>query len=297
MKTGTLGAIAAWMFIISSAAPAHTQDAPNEVGSLTSDITTIETQTGEAAEVQSGYLVVPENRSDDTGRVITIPYHVLKSKSNTPGPAVFLLAGGPGSSGISKLHQRSVFESASFYQEFADVVAFDQRGTGRSQPNLMCRTQETIPDGQIISFDTNIAVWRQRAMDCKEGCDSKGIDLTAYNTDENAADVNDLRIALGYDKIILVGGSYGTHLGFHVMRKYPDIVDRAMFSGIEGPDHTYDVPSEKLATLKRIAKAIEASGVYSARIPEGGLLAALQTVLDRLREEPAIATILNSGPS
>lgn len=205
-------ATAAWMLVIALAAAtatAYTQETPLTAGTLTSETATIETQTGQTAEVQSGYLVVPENRSNNTGRVITIPYNVLKSRSDTPGPAVFLLAGGPGSSGINKLRQRSVFESASFYQEFADVVAFDQRGTGGSQPNLMYRTTESIPDGEIISFETSMAVWRQRATDCKAYCESQGIDLTAYNTDESAADVNDLREALGYDHIILVGGSYG----------------------------------------------------------------------------------------
>jgi len=132
---------------------------------------------------------------------------------------------------------------------------------------------------------------RTRATNCRDHWKRKGIDLTAYNTDESAADVDDLREALGYDKIILVGGSYGSHLGLHVMRKYPATVDRAVFYGIEGPDHTWDVPSEKLEALRRIARVAETSPYYRDRIPEGGLIAALQTVINRVREEPVTVTL------
>ena len=119
----------------------------------------------------------------------------------------------------------------------------------------------------------------------------RGTSVWIARRNESAADVNDLRKALGYDKIILAGGSYGTHLGFHVIRKYPQIVDRAIFSGIEGPDHTYDVPSEKLAALQRIAKVTEESGAFASRMPPGGLIAALESVIDRLREKPVIVPV------
>ena len=144
---------------------------------------------------------------------------------------------------------------------------------------------------QPLTREAVRSVMRELATECRDYWESNGIDLAAYNTDENAADVNDLRETFGYEKIILVGGSYGSHLGLHVMRKYPDIVDRAILYGIEGPDHTWDVPSEKLEVLKRIAQEAEASPYYNNRIPQGRIIAALQSVVERVATEPVTVTL------
>ena len=144
---------------------------------------------------------------------------------------------------------------------------------------------------QPLTREAVRSVMRELATECRDYWESNGIDLAAYNTDENAADVNDLRETFGYEKIILVGGSYGSHLGLHVMRKYPDIVDRAILYGIEGPDHTWDVPSEKLEVLKRIAQEAEASPYYNNRIPQGRIIAALQSVVERVATESVTVTL------
>lgn len=56
--------------------------------------------------------------------------------------------------------------------------------------------------------------------------------------------------------------------------------------GIEGTDQTWDDPAGFLATLERIAKAAESSDELGPHIPEGGLINALQTVIDRLEKHP-----------
>lgn len=258
---------------------------------LTSELKGVTSEDGQTVEVEAGTLTVPENRTQDNGRQISIAYYRLRSFSKTPGATVFLLAGGPGASWINSFHQEERFREVAFYREFSDVVMFDQRGAGESTPNLECEGRTRIPMDQPLSPATLETAMRERATSCVEYWEGRGVDLTAYNTDESAADLNDLRAAFGYDKIILVGGSYGSHLGLHVMRKYPDIVDRAVFYGIEGPDHTWDVPSEKLEALKRIAHVAESAPYFKNRIPQGGLIAALQTVIRRVKEEPVTVTL------
>ncbi len=253
---------------------------------LTSETELVTSEDGKTVEVESGMLTVPEDRAQDNGRTISIAYYRLRSTSKTPGATVFLLAGGPGASWIDSFHKEERFREVAFYREFSDVVMFDQRGAGQSIPNLECEGRTRIPLDQPLTPAALRSAMRRRATSCREHWESRGITLAAYNTDESAADGNDLRLALGYDKIILVGGSYGSHLGLHVMRTYPGIVDRAVFYGIEGPDHTWDVPSEKLEALRRIARVAESSPYYRDRIPEGGLIAALQAVIQRVREEP-----------
>ena len=61
-------------------------------------------------------------------------------------------------------------------------------------------------------------------------------DLMAYNTASNAADINDLRLALGYDQVNLWGGSYGTRLALGVMRDYPEGLRSVVLDSVYPPD-------------------------------------------------------------
>ena len=125
------------------------------------------------------------------------------------------------------------------------------------------------------------------AAACHDRWLREGVDLAAYNTVENAADLNDLRLALGYGKITLIGGSYGSHLALQFLRQFPKHVERIVIHGIEGPDHTWDDPAAMLATLRRIAAAAEQAPEYAGRIPAEGLLAVLGRVIARLQIKPA----------
>ncbi|MHC4904035.1 MAG: alpha/beta fold hydrolase, partial [Planctomycetota bacterium] len=73
---------------------------------------------------------------------------------------------------------------------------------------------------------------------------SESLHPASFTTVENAADLEDLRIALGAERLNLVGISYGTHLGLAYIRQYPDRVAHAVLAGVEGPDHTYKRPAE-----------------------------------------------------
>ena len=74
----------------------------------------------------------------------------------------------------------------------------------------------------------------------------------------NAADVDALRQALGYGRISLIAGSYGSHLAIALMRYHPQSIERAIIWGMEGPDDTYDIPDGILQSLKAQAAAAEA---------------------------------------
>jgi pimeloyl-ACP methyl ester carboxylesterase len=103
--------------------------------------------------------------------------------------------------------------------------------------------------------------------------------------------VNDAREALGYEQVILLGGSFGSHWSMAIMRYHPEIVARAILRGLEGPDHTYDMPSEMLEDLERIAATVEAVPELGELIPEGGLLNAYREVIARAAEKPIEAQV------
>lgn len=256
---------------------------------------TIKAETGEHLLVETGRLELPENRLKTKGRTISIAYYRVRSTNPSPSSPVFLLAGGPGSSWMNTVHKAERFKEIKFYQTYSDVVIFDQRGAGRSIPNLECEGRKNIDQDLPFSFQLLKPALQELAFACRAHWEKEGVDLSAYNTDENAADVNALRAALGYNKITLIGGSYGSHLGLHTMRKFPSIVDRAIFYGIEGPDHTWDKPSGRLATLQRIAAAAAADPYYEGKIPEGGLLGALAATVERLSKRPATVQLKHRG--
>ena len=99
--------------------------------------------------------------------------------------------------------------------------------------------------------------------------------------------------ALGYKKVIIWGGSFGSHWGMTFMRYYPKIVERAIFRGMEGPNHTYDHPGHLWNVYKRVAAEAENAPELKDFIPEGGLINAIKAVVKRVEEKPFKVTVSN----
>ncbi len=105
---------------------------------------------------------------------------------------------------------------------FGGYIFFDQRGTKNASPCLDCiEISDAIKKSYIenLSKDSliNIAVTK-----CRDKFIKKGIDLSAYNTLESAADINDLRKALHIASLILNGVSYSGGLMLTVTKLYPE---------------------------------------------------------------------------
>ena len=251
--------------------------------SAQSNHTFIVSENGDSLSVIEGNIELPESRISKSQNTVTLTYQVLKTDAANPYPPVFLLAGGPGGSWLNTAHLSERFDEIQFYSRFSDVVIFDQRGTGRSVPNLSCKgIVKSDKAKSMFENDLKKCVIRLSEK-CRDHWIKQGIDLSAYNTDESADDIDALRKWLGYDKIILLGGSYGSHLGLHYLRKYGGYVDRAIFYGIEGPDHTLDKPAQIMRTLERIAKEIEQSEYYAPLFSEKGLIEMYAEVIDRIK--------------
>jgi pimeloyl-ACP methyl ester carboxylesterase len=273
----------------------HAQPSSPRPGTLFGHPRYVATATGEVVTFESGVLYVPEGRRSDSGRVVSIPYYRLRSTASQPATPIFLLAGGPGDSWLQAFEAPEQRAEVLFYRQLADVVLLDQRGAGESGPLLECPQRLGMPLAKPGTDDTYAAALRKAAAECRSLWSGQGIDLAAYNTMENAADVDDLRRALGYSKISLVAGSYGTHLSFALMRHYSDVIERVMLYGLEGPDQTYDMPSGLLEDLARIASAAERSDVLAAQIPDGGLMRAFATVQARLEQAPVTVNVTSQG--
>ena len=243
--------------------------------------------------VERGFVFVPLNRSKPGGDVIAIEVYRFKAEGGESNlPPVFQLYGGPGFPGLGdRLNSPRFFEQTVWpitRTIGADLVVVGQRGIGSSKPDTLISPIKSFPPHEQVTAEQYAKAVRVACEKGKSFWKAQGLDLSGFTVIEAAADVNDLRKALGYEKIIISGGSFGSHWGMAVMRFHPQIVERAVLSSLEGPDHTWDMPSYVLNSLKRMAAAADQNPELAEQIPEGGLMAALTTVIERLEKKPVV---------
>lgn len=243
---------------------------------------TFQTADGLTIDAQYGRLWVPENRNSGSDEEILLSFVLFPCTGETKGPPIIYLAGGPGGSGINAaMGSRIVLFQA--LREFGDVIALDQRGTGDSSRLPAALPPEFLPLDEPATRETMHDFGMDYVRRCVEHWQELEVDLSAYNTEESADDLNDLRRALGADRMTLWGISYGTHLAFCAMRRHPERIHRAILAGVEGPDHTVKLPSNDQALLETIAGMVAADEEASEFCPD--LLGMLGEVLERVEEE------------
>ena len=250
---------------------------------------TFENANKEKVDAEFGTLLVPENRSNPESNLIELAFVRFKSTSKNPGPPIVYLAGGPGGSGIGAA-TGSRFPLFMALREIGDVIAYDQRGTGYSKPNLGCFDRLALPLDVPPTREAAIKELRANSRSCADYWrDIQRVDLNGYNTNESADDLEDLRKALGANQISLWTISYGTHLAFATMRRHPKSIHRAILAGTEGPDHTYKLPSNIQKHLEDLAALIKADPEIGKEIPD--LLGLMKSVFDRLDAQPETVEI------
>jgi pimeloyl-ACP methyl ester carboxylesterase len=250
---------------------------------------TFENDKKEKVDAEFGTLLVRENRSNPESNLIELAFVRFKSTAKNPGPPIVYLAGGPGGSGIF-VAKGSRFPLFMALREIGDVIAYDQRGTGFSKPNLGCFDRLAIPLDVAPTREAAIKALRASADSCKGYWrDIQRVDLNGYNTNESADDLEDLRKALGANQISLWSISYGTHLAFATMRRHPKSIHRAILAGTEGPDHTYKLPSNIQKHLEDLAALIKADPEIGKEIPD--FLGLMKSVFDRLDAQPETVEI------
>ena len=244
---------------------------------------------GQVYEGERGHLMVRENRKNPNSNLIELVFARLKSTSDKPGYPTVYLDGGPGSSATGIASVPDYMRAFQKLREVGDVILLDQRGVGRSKPNLTYRTTESLPTDVFADREVALRAFKERAKLAADHFRSQGVDILAYNSIESAHDVDDLRKALGAEKVNLVGFSYGTHLGLACIRYHGKNVNRVVLIGTEGPDHTDKLPSTSHNSIKRLSDIVAKDPVIGAKMPD--LAGTLKRILDRLEKEPVTVSI------
>lgn len=190
--------------------------------------------------IECGFVTVTENRLDPADEnTIRLAVAVVHTDSINPQPdPIIYLDGGPGGQTIGSLPGLYENQFNPLAVADRDIIFFDQRGVGYSEPNLFCQESVDLEIELLQRPVTDVEendLFFNATFDCRAQYIAQGIDLSAYSTRQNAADVNDIRIALGYDQLNLFGVSYGSLLGQVVMRDFPDMVRSAVLDGVVDP--------------------------------------------------------------
>jgi pimeloyl-ACP methyl ester carboxylesterase len=154
-----------------------------------------------------GHLTVPLDPSGAIPGDVTLAIRRELSSTGAATTAVVALAGGPGQSALPFAQDDSQILASGLATD--DLVVFDQRGTGYSGA-LKCSALNslTAPVSQVVP-------------DCAMEI---GADRGLYTTDDSVADIEAIRKALGYTKLILFGTSYGTKVALRYAATYPQNV-------------------------------------------------------------------------
>jgi pimeloyl-ACP methyl ester carboxylesterase len=178
---------------------------------------------GVEAPARCGSYEVWENRTTRAGRRIKLDIAVIPARlrNHEPDPVV-VLAGGPGQGAVSLADE--VMPLFAKLNDARDVVLVDQRGTGNSHP-LDC--EEGADTSLQPLFEDTLP--EKLVKDCLHGLDA---DPRMYLTSIAVEDLDEVRAALGYPRVNLWGGSYGTRVALEYLRRHGDKVRSVVLDGV-----------------------------------------------------------------
>jgi len=235
-------------------------------------------------EARCGTLEVPENRAAPEGRSLRIPVVVVPATGEASADPVVYVAGGPGDSSIGG--------AAGFAHAFAslraerDLLLVDTRGIG-GDDRLFC--DELAERGNLQGFYDQFLP-PEKVARCRERLAAR-FDLTRFTTSAGVDDLEAVRRALGYEKLNLVGFSYGTRFVLDFVRRHPGSVRTATLVGVDpttehGPLNYARFAQQALdATFADCA----AEPACAAAFPD--LPGALARALARLDQGPVAVTL------
>jgi pimeloyl-ACP methyl ester carboxylesterase len=239
-------------------------------------------------EALCGTFEVYEDRAARAGRKIPLRVAVLRATGpeHAPDP-LFFFDGGPGQSAV-KAATGMAHQWAAVHRK-RDIVLVDVRGTGESN-GLSCKSLQGH-EGVLGYMESFLPVPGVRA--CRAELEARA-DLRLYTTTPAVDDVDDVRAALGYDRINVNGGSYGTLAALHYMRRHPEHVRTAVLEGLVTPDARlplYFAHDAQVALDQVLAACAKDAGCRAA-FPDPA--EEVSRVLARLEKEPAKVTVRNA---
>jgi pimeloyl-ACP methyl ester carboxylesterase len=260
-------------------------------------------------EIECGLLQVPENRENPASRYIELHFVKLLSRwgrdeddehgedraddedteVTQPAPGkrddpVVYLTGGPGA--------RATYYVKRFKDhgllDHRDMYILEQRGIGSSGDFCLFYGTRKPALGDVATFEESVNGSLERLAECARNAAAAGVDLSGYNTMENARDVKALRRALGFEKWNVWGISYGSILGQAYLKEDPEgilafALDAIMPLDIRESELFWRVAHWYDRDLRKMQEICDAQPACAKRYPDigGRLTEAVASVIGR----------------
>ena len=244
----------------------------------------------EGEDLVCAYVSVPERHERPGGDRIRLAVATFRSTATEPAAEPLVLErGGPGESTLGTFIPALASPIGERLRARRDLVLVEQRGTFYSQPSLSCPEWNAEMEARLPLRLTSTEE-RTRDLESIHSCYrrllAEGIDLSAYNSLENAADIPFVLTSLGYDTFHLFGTSAGTLLAQHILRDYPGRLRSVI---LDSPLPLDARPYAEFVigatqSLERRFEACEASAGCRARYPDLG--AELLAAIERFNSQP-----------
>lgn len=172
------------------------------------------------------------------------------ARTRTP---LLLIAGGPGQSGVDLASWAPGMLPESLLDRF-DLIGFDPRGVGRSQPITCPQVEGDGPAFPDFRTDAGYAGSIDGLREFAERCAAAlGPNAALFNTVTTATDIDRIRVALGVEQLTYIGWSYGAKLGAEYARQHPERVRAAVLDAPTDPAVT------RIETVERQTAGFEAA--------------------------------------
>ncbi|MFE0175327.1 alpha/beta hydrolase [Streptomyces sp. NPDC059002] len=207
--------------------------------------------TGRAKDVRCGQVTVPLDYAKPSAGTVDVAMIRMRS-SGKPRGSLLLNFGGPGGPGVSSLAQSQ--KEFGFLSKGYDVVSFDPRGVGESEPVSCGDAADDAEAADEGSGDAAAVLAELRKVAAKCAAESGPV-LPHVGTVNVSRDMDVMRQALGDKKLNYLGFSYGTRLGAVYAAQFPKKVGRMVLDGVD--TLTEPVAEQSLATAEGRQTALD----------------------------------------
>src|SRR3954463_15480799 len=204
------------------------------------------------AGFECGTLNVPVDRSGGGPGVISLAITRATASSNPQHKALLTLAGGPGQAAVPLAEDFASVMGAGLADR--DLLVFDQRGTGSSGPLQCTALLPGHSSGSVVTDSQRCAAQLGPA---------RGL----YTTSQSVDDIEAIRQASGYDKLMIYGVSYGTKVAAAYAARYPAHVEGLILDSVVRPDGPDPFHRSSFAATRRVLAELcagrDCSGITS----------------------------------
>jgi pimeloyl-ACP methyl ester carboxylesterase len=240
--------------------------------------------------IECAWLQVRESRGKPDSQTIRLWVAIARAdtavKREDP---ILYINGGPGVATVDYVFPS--FPKSKTWPAFRkdrDLVFFDQRGTGRSEPAFCPELDKTLEQVQQEAPPAREALDRSKAAyaACRPKMQAQGVDLANFNSTVTVEDAEDLRRALGIAQWNVYGISYGSLVGLEYLRRHPESLRSAIVDSVFPPNSA--VGAEQVGTTASAYQAVQRACALdpgcNTRFPD--VLGTLRQAVERLNTAP-----------